>query len=73
VARRLHLCGQQEVTTMLPSTAAIPIDMLLRFLEPAALFAAWGVVVVGALAVVSTLLARDGRGGGAIGAGESGR
>ena len=46
---------------MLPSAIVIPTGLLGSVLEPAALFAVWGVVVVGVLAGLSAALARDGR------------
>ena len=47
---------------MLPSAIVIPTGMLGSVLEPAALFAVWGVVVVGVLAGLSAAIARDVRG-----------
>jgi len=47
---------------MLPSAIVIPTGMLGSVLEPAALFAVWGVVVVGVLAGLSAAIARDARG-----------
>ena len=44
---------------MLPSAIVIPTWMLGSMLEPAALFAVWGVVVVGVLAGLSAALGRD--------------
>src|SRR5436309_5252499 len=49
----------QEVMTMLPSAIVIPTGLLGSVLEPAALFAVWGVVVVGVLAGLSAALGRD--------------
>src|SRR2546428_1828691 len=51
----------QEVMTMLPSAIVIPTGLLGSVLEPAALFAVWGVVVVGVLAGLSAALGRDAR------------
>jgi hypothetical protein len=45
--------------TMLPTAIAIPTGWLGPVLEPAALFAVWGVVVVGVLAWLSAALGRD--------------
>jgi len=47
--------------TMLPSAIVIPTGLLGSVLEPAALFAVWGVVVVGVLAGLSAALGRDAR------------
>jgi len=44
---------------MLPSAIVIPTGLLGSVLEPAALFAVWGVVVVGVLAGLSAALGRD--------------
>jgi len=44
---------------MLPSAIVIPTGLLGSVLEPAALFAVWGVVVVGVLAGLSAVLGRD--------------
>ena len=44
---------------MTPSVFVIPTGLLGSMLEPAALFAAWGVVVVGVLAGLSARLGRD--------------
>ncbi len=44
---------------MLPSAIVIPTGLLGSVLEPAALFAVWGVVVVGVLAALSAALGRD--------------
>jgi len=60
LARWLHLPGQ-EVMTMIPNAFVIPTGLLGTVLEPAALFAAWGVVVVGVLAALSAVLGRDER------------
>jgi len=49
---------------MIPSAIVIPTGLLGTVLEPAALFAAWGVVVVGVLAALSAVLGRDERAGG---------
>src|SRR5437016_1557783 len=49
----------QEGMTMLPSAIVIPTGLLGSVLEPAALFAVWGVVVVGVLAALSAALGRD--------------
>ena len=46
---------------MLPSAIVIPTGLLGPVLEPAALFAVWGVVVVGVLAGLSAALGRDAR------------
>ena len=46
---------------MLPSAIVIPTGLLASVLEPAALFAVWGVVVVGVLAGLSAALGRDAR------------
>ncbi len=46
---------------MLPSAIVIPTGLLGSVLEPAALFAVWGVVVVGVLAGLSAALGRDAR------------
>jgi len=47
--------------TMLPSAIVIPTGLLGSVLEPAALFAVWGVVVGGVLAGLSAALGRDAR------------
>ena len=47
---------------MVPSAIVIPTGLMGSLLEPAALFAIWGVVVVGALAGLSAVLGRDARG-----------
>jgi len=47
--------------TMLPSAIVIPTGLLGSVLEPAALFAVWGVVVVGVLVALSAALGRDAR------------
>lgn len=44
---------------MTPNAIMIPTGLLGSMIEPAALFAAWGVVVVGVLAWLSAVLARD--------------
>lgn len=44
---------------MTPNVIVIPTGILGSMLEPAALFAAWGVVVVGVLAWLSAALGRD--------------
>ena len=46
---------------MPPSAIVIPTGLLGSVLEPAALFAVWGVVVVGVLAGLSAALGRDAR------------
>ena len=46
---------------MLPSAIVIPTGLLGSVLEPAALFAVWGVVVVGVLAGLSAAIGRDAR------------
>src|SRR2546428_13889415 len=51
----------QEGMTMLPSAIVIPTGLLGSVLEPAALFAVWGVVVVGVLAGLSAALGRHPR------------
>src|SRR2546423_6613768 len=51
----------QEVMTMLPSAIVIPTGLLGSVLEPAALFAVWGVVVVGVLAGLSAAPGRAAR------------
>src|SRR2546428_11482422 len=53
------LSARQEGMTMLPSAIVIPTGLLGSVLEPAALFAVWGVVVVGVLAGLSAALGRD--------------
>src|SRR5438132_8124574 len=55
------LSARQEGMTMLPSAIVIPTGLLGSVLEPAALFAVWGVVVVGVLAGLSAALGRGDR------------
>ena len=49
---------------MIPTAIVIPTGALGAMLEPAALFAVWGIVVVGVLAGLSAVIGRDGRGDG---------
>ena len=46
---------------MLPSAIVIPTGMVGSVIEPAVLFAVWGIVVVAVLAGLSAALGRDAR------------
>jgi len=48
---------------MLPSAIVIPAGMVGSVIEPAVLFAVWGIVVVAVLAGLSAALGRDARAG----------